>query len=78
MARQYSKVASKNPFRSFDHQRVSFANDRWGNRARINGIGGHEQILLDVHGLTSLPEQDGAISAFTTFAHGMELKTVGG
>ena len=78
MTRRYSQSASKNPFRSFDHRRTSFANDQKGNQVRVNGIGGHEQILLDVHGLTSLPERDGAISAFNTFAHGMELKTVGG
>lgn len=78
MTHRYSQEAGKCPFRSFNHQKVSFANDRKGNLTRINGIGGQEQILLDVHGLTEIPERDGVISAFKTFAHGMELNTVGG
>ena len=78
MTHRYSKSATSSPFRSFIHKRDSFANERGGNEGQVNDIGANVQTLLDVHKLTSVPQQEGVISAFRNFAHEMELKTVNG
>ena len=78
MTHRYSQKTLRSPFRSFSHEKDSFANNKKGNLVRIDGIGTNEQTLLDVHNLTSVPKHEGVISAFRSFAQKMELKTVNG
>ena len=78
MTHRYSQDPSGSPFRSFSHQRNSFANDAKGNLTQQDDIATNTQVLLDVHKLTSVPHHEGEISAFKNFAHELELKTVNG
>ena len=74
MTHRYSQDPSGSPFRSFSHNRHSFAN----NTNRVDAIDDNVRILLDVHELTAVPQHEGEISAFKNFAHELELKTVNG
>ena len=78
MTHRFSQDSAGSPFRSFSHQRHSFANDAKWNVVQQNGIATNVQVLLDVHKLASVPLHEGEISAFKNFAHELELKTVNG